>query len=117
MDGAGGQPYIAQAAVDADHSEETRVRNYIAATIAVLGTLLVLGGAATILSRAWFNRPPAEEQSGSSGPSYAVAEPRSRLMRLSPPERLIAWGAVLLVLAAIAAGAISFTLGASAPPK
>jgi hypothetical protein len=93
------------------------MRDWIAGAIGVLGALLVLGGAATILSRAWFNRPPAEEAPTSSTPSYGVGETRSRLMRLSPPERLIAWGAVLLVLAAIAAGAIGFTLGAAAPPK
>ncbi|TMM32589.1 MAG: hypothetical protein E6F99_27065 [Actinobacteria bacterium] len=93
------------------------MRDVIAATIAALGTVLVLGGAAIILRRAWFNRPPAEEASTSSTPSYTVGDPRSRLMRLSPPERLIAWGVVLLVLAAIAAGAIGFTLGAAAPAK
>ncbi len=93
------------------------MRDWIAGAIGVLGALLVLGGAATILSRAWFNRPPAEEQSTSTTPSYTVGDVRGRLARLSPPERLIAWGAVLLVLAAIAAGAIGFTLGAAAPAK
>ena len=94
------------------------MRDWIAGAIGVLGALLVLGGAATILSRAWFNRPPAEEPSTSTTPSYAVGgDMRGRLMRLSPPERLIAWGAVLLVLAAIAAGAIGFTIGAAAPAK
>jgi hypothetical protein len=93
------------------------MRDWIAGAIGVLGALLVLGGAATILSRAWFNRPPAEE-APPAAPSYSVAgDVRGRLMRLSPPERLIAWGAVLLVLAAIAAGAIGFTLGAAAPAK
>jgi len=93
------------------------MRDWIAGAIGLLGVLLVLGGAATILSRAWFNRPPAEEQPASSTPSYGVSDVRSRLMRLSPPERLIGWGALLLVLAAVAAGAISFDLGAAAPPK
>jgi hypothetical protein len=93
------------------------MRDWIAGAIGVLGALLVLGGAATILSRAWFNRPPAEESTSSSTPSYGVGSVTSRLARLSPPERLIAWGALLLVLAAIAAGAIGFTLGANAPAK
>ena len=93
------------------------MRDWIAGAIGVLGALLVLGGAATILSRAWFNRPPAEEPSASTTPSYGVGDTRGRLARLSPPERLIAWGALLLVLAAIAAGAIGFTLGAAAPAK
>ena len=93
------------------------MRDWIAGAIGLLGALLVLGGAATILSRAWFNRPPAEESTASSTPTYAMGAVPGRLARLSPPERLIAWGAVLLVLAAIAAGAISFNLGASAPAR
>jgi hypothetical protein len=36
---------------------------------------------------------------------------------LDAPERLIGWGIVLLVLAAVAAGAIGFDLGASAPVR
>jgi hypothetical protein len=93
------------------------MRDWIAGAMGVLGSLLVLGGASTILSRAWFNRPPAEEQPTSTTPGYGVTESRGRLMRLAPTERLIAWGALLLVLAAIAAGAIGFTVGAAAPPK
>ena len=93
------------------------MRDWIAGAIGLLGALLVLGGAATILSKAWFNRPPAEEAPPSSTPSYGVTQVAGRLARLSPPERLIAWGALLLVLAAIAAGAIGFTLGAAAPAK
>jgi hypothetical protein len=92
------------------------MRDWIAGAIGLLCALLVLGGAATILSRAWFNRPPAEEPTTSST-SYGVGEIKGRLARLSPPERLIAWGAILLVLAAIAAGAIGFSLGAAAPAK
>jgi hypothetical protein len=93
------------------------MRDWIAGAIGLLGALLVLGGAATILSRAWFNRPPAEEPPTSPTPSYGVTGVPGRLARLSPPERLIAWGALLLVLAAIAAGAIGFSLGAAAPAK
>ena len=94
------------------------MRDWIAGAIGLLGSLLVLGGAATILSRAWFNRPPAEEPaSTASTPSYGVSQVTGRLARLSPPERLILWGALLLVLAAIAAGAIGFSLGAAAPAK
>ncbi|OLB77476.1 MAG: hypothetical protein AUI14_16215 [Actinobacteria bacterium 13_2_20CM_2_71_6] len=92
------------------------MRDWIAGAIGILGALLVLGGSATILSRAWFNRPPAEE-APTAPTTYGVGEVRGRLMRLSPPERLIGWGALLLVLAAVAAGAIGFDLGAAAPAK
>jgi hypothetical protein len=37
--------------------------------------------------------------------------------RLEAAERLIIWGTLLLVLAAVAAGAIGFNLGANAPVK
>jgi hypothetical protein len=93
------------------------MRDWIAGAIGLLGALLVLGGAATILSRAWFNRPPAEEPPTAPTPAYGVTNVAGRLARMSPPERLILWGALLLVLAAIAAGAIGFSLGAAAPAK
>src|SRR6266516_2532688 len=58
------------------------MRDWIAGAIGLLGSLLVLGGAATILSRAWFNRPPAEEPaSTASTPSYGVGQVTSRLAR------------------------------------
>jgi hypothetical protein len=91
------------------------MRDWIAGAMTVLGTLLVLSGAAIIISRTWFNKPPAEPAT-SSTPTYAAAEKKS-LLRLSPPDRLIGWGIVLLILAAVAAGAIGFDLGAAAPAK
>jgi hypothetical protein len=93
------------------------MRNWIAGAIAVLGTLLVLGGAATVLSRTWFNRP-APDETATTAPAYGAAQDRSRwLSRLSPPDRLIVWGIVLLALAALVTGAIGFSLGANAPAK
>jgi hypothetical protein len=96
------------------------MRNWIAGAMTVLGTLLVLSGAVTIIMRTWFT--PA--QAGGSAETFGavtVAEERERglknLLRLSAPDRLIGWGIVLLVLAAVAAGAISFNLGAAAPAK
>ena len=95
------------------------MRDWIAAAMTVLGTLLVLSGAAIIILRAWGTRPEKAAADG-VGPAVTVAEPATTeratwsLMRLGPPDRLIAWGILLLVLAAIAAGAISFELGASA---
>jgi hypothetical protein len=92
------------------------MRDWIAGAMTVLGTLLVLSGAAIIISRTWFNKPPAEPSTGST-PTYGTAEKSRSLLRLSPPDRLIGWGIVLLVLAALAAGAIGFNLGAAAPAR
>jgi hypothetical protein len=114
------------------------MRNWIAGAMTVLGTLLVLGGAVTIILRAWW-KPVAEgatetAPTASPAPSSiggdlfgtptpappapaAPARPVRPFGRLDAPERLIAWGIVLLVLAAVAAGAIGFDLGASAPVR
>jgi hypothetical protein len=93
------------------------MRDWIAGAMTVLGTLLVLSGAGIIISRTWFNKPPAEETTAPASVPYGTAERAKSLLRLSPPDRLIGWGIVLLVLAAVAAGAISFDLGAAAPGK
>lgn len=108
------------------------MRDWIAAAMTVLGTLLVLSGAAIIILRAWGTRPgpapTAPEEAGTAPvagapvvtgtPAMAGERATERsirsLLRLGPPDRLIAWGILLLVLAAIAAGAINFELGASA---
>lgn len=91
------------------------MRNWIAGAMIVLGTVLVLGGASALFSRTWFNKP-AEEAPTPPTP-YGVTDKAKSLLRLSAPDRLIAWGIVLMVLAAIAAGAIGFDLGAAAPAK
>ncbi len=109
------------------------MRNWIAGAMTILGTLLVLGGAVTIILRAWWK--PAAEAAAQPAPAPApsgadlfgtaptqpvplVEAKRTTLFgRLDAPERLIAWGIVLLVLAAVAAGAIGFNLGASAPVR
>ena len=107
------------------------MRNWIAGAMTVLGTLLVLGGAGTIILRIWWKPAPGEaaptpaQQTASElfGPSSlpptpALARPGRPLFgRLEAAERLIIWGTVLLVLAAVAAGAIGFNLGANAPIK
>jgi len=96
------------------------MRDWIAAAMTVLGTLLVLSGAAIIILRAWGTRPEKPAVDGVEPATTTVTEPATTeratrsLLRLGPPDRLIAWGILLLVLAAIAAGAISFELGASA---
>jgi hypothetical protein len=107
------------------------MRNWIAGAVTVLGVLLVLGGAGTILLRTWWK--PAEGEAATTTPAQQTASelfgpspvpPVPAAGRLTRPfarleaaERLILWGILLLVLAAVAAGAIGFNLGADAPVK
>lgn len=93
------------------------MRDWIAGSMAVLGTLLVLSGGAVIVLRAL--RPSA---TGTAADETTAAEPAARpttrlvnaVRRMPAADRLIGWGVVLLVLGAVAAGAISFNLGAEA---
>ncbi|MEV4509602.1 hypothetical protein AB0K00_11660 [Dactylosporangium sp. NPDC049525] len=110
------------------------MRDWIAVIITVLGVLLVLAGATLILLRALPARTPAlagvpadPSADGSADPSAdsgAVTEVVPRPVPVTTriagawkeptaADRLIFWGIVLLVLAAIAAGAITFNLGAA----
>ena len=93
------------------------MRDWIAGAITVLGTLLVLSGAAIVISRTWFNRPAPDEPTAPT-PAYGTTNDRGRwLMRLSPPDRLIVWGIILLALAALVVGAIGLQFGANAPAR
>jgi hypothetical protein len=92
------------------------MRNWIAGALMVLGVLLVLGGAATIISRVWFNRPPAPEAPTTPTP-YGTVDKAKSLLRDSPANQLIFWGVILLVIACVATGAIGFNIGAAAPAK
>ena len=101
------------------------MRDWIAVIITVLGVLLVLAGATLILLRALPARQPAPVAATDPDAVTEVVpevapEPAPITARLSgawkaptPADRLIFWGIVLLVLAAIAAGAITFNLGAA----
>lgn len=106
------------------------MRNWIAGAVTVLGILLVLGGSGTILLRTWWKPAPGEgaatpaAQTASElfGPSPVPPVPATARLtrpfgRLEAAERLILWGILLLLLAAVAAGAIGFNLGADAPVK
>ncbi|MEV0133571.1 hypothetical protein AB0H83_34540 [Dactylosporangium sp. NPDC050688] len=85
--------------------------------------LLVLAGATLILLRALPVRTPAPavpDASESEAVTQVVPEPVPVSARIAgawkaptPADRLIFWGIVLLVLAAVAAGAITFNLGAA----
>ncbi|GGM35394.1 hypothetical protein ACFFX1_44025 [Dactylosporangium sucinum] len=102
------------------------MRDWISVIVAVLGVLLVLAGSALIVMRALAvgERPapavPPADESPTADVSVLTPTPapvRTRLVDAvknpSPADRLIFWGIILLVLAAVAAGAISFSLGAS----
>jgi hypothetical protein len=91
------------------------MRDWIAGAMAVLGTLLVLsGGAVIVLKALGIGTSPGAEQSEET-PSYLTSG-RGRLgnalHRMSSADRLIGWGIVLLVIAAVAAGAIAFNVEA-----
>ena len=91
------------------------MQNWIAGLLAVLGTLLVLaGGTLTVFKTIGPAPSPATEPLPGEPAPPASGSLLRRLNRLSGADRLVAWGVVLLVLGAIAAGAISFNLGASA---
>ncbi|MEN3309791.1 MAG: hypothetical protein V7603_5993 [Micromonosporaceae bacterium] len=99
------------------------MRNWIAGAMTVLGTLLVLSGAGIIILRAW-PKAGAVPADGAMPDTTAAAVETSdadrgarALRRLGAPDRLIGWGIVLLVLAALAAGAIGFQIGANVPAK
>lgn len=92
------------------------MQDVIAGAMAVLGTLLVLSGGAVIVARAL--REPSSAAADAPTVETAPVSTTKRVvnaMRNMPAaDRLIGWGIVLLVLAAVAAGAISFSLGANA---
>jgi hypothetical protein len=101
------------------------MRDWIAGAMAVLGVLLVLAGAGVVVlkaMRAAGPPAPASEPAGGEAPDATVvirpSAPSSRLLgvaqRVQAADRLIAWGTVLLVLAAVATGAISFHFGVDA---
>ena len=83
------------------------MQDFIAALLAILGTLLVLAGATVTVVRT--TTSPSTEPEVTGGNRVL-----GMIRRVNGADRLIAWGVVLLVLAAIASGAISFNFGAEA---
>jgi hypothetical protein len=83
----------------------------------VLGTLLVLAGATVVVLRA-LGSPLATPDSAEATTEVAPTGTGTRLVRaartLPGPDRLIGWGVLLLVLGALAAGAIGINLNAVA---
>lgn len=97
------------------------MRNWIAGVMTVLGSLLVLAGGAVVAIRAIASEPEEAVTQPAMEVGVVPRNPSSRIIgvarRVNAADRLIAWGIVLLVLAAITTGAISFNLGASAASK
>ena len=97
------------------------MRDWIAVIMAVLGVLLVLAGGTLLVLNALAagaplptrKAPPAVDE-----PTDEIAVPAPKApvttrlteaaRRLPSADRLIGWGVILLVLSAIAAGAITF---------
>ena len=113
------------------------MRDWVAGVMLVLGTLLVLAGAAVVVLKALGASPAGEpaEQAAAQQPRDSAAQQPPDSAAQQPPgstatgrafglarripaaERLICWGIILLVLAAIAAGAMAFGLSANAGTK
>lgn len=94
------------------------MRDWIAVIIAVLGVLLVLAGATLIMLRALPSSSPAPAAPSDASTDVAAPAPvgariASAWKEPTAADRLIFWGVILLVLAAVAAGAITFNLGAA----
>ena len=90
------------------------MRSAIAIIMAILGTVLVLSGAAALWASA-IVRPAGAEAGAAAGPPESRLDPAAgRLVRLPGPDRLIIWGVVLLALSAVAAGAITISATATA---
>jgi hypothetical protein len=82
------------------------MQDWISALFAVLGGLMVLaGGTITVVK----TLGPVQVDENASGSALV-----KRFRRLNGADRLVVWGILLLLLAAIAAGAISFNFGAQA---
>jgi hypothetical protein len=84
------------------------MRSAIAIIMAILGTILVLSGAGALWASAVARPARADrpDDPGRTGWERTV----DVASRVPTPERLILWGAVLLSLGAVAAGAISLNI-------
>jgi len=91
------------------------MRDSIAVLMAVLGTLLVLAGAGVIVAKAVV--APADVTAATVPAPTTGARLLGVLRQVEAYDRLIIWGIVLLVLAAVTSGAISFNVDAAANSK
>jgi len=107
------------------------MQDWITGVFAVLGTLMVLAGATLIVLRTLgraagppagrAGRPagalddtPTAPLAGAGGPEEPAGARRFSLRQLSAATQLIGWGVVLLVLAALTVGVISFGISLEA---
>jgi hypothetical protein len=85
------------------------MRDWITALFAILGSLFVLaGGTISVLKTI---APARVDDTADTAVGNPIVK---RFRHLNAPDRLVLWGVLLLFLAAIAAGAISFNFGAEA---
>jgi len=75
--------------------------------MAILGVILILVGVAALWATALTR---SREDADTAAPISRVDRGVGALSRLPVPERLIVWGVVLLGLAAVAAGAVTFSI-------
>jgi hypothetical protein len=90
------------------------MRSIVAAIMAILGTVLVLSGAAAFWAAALGRAGGSGSAESSEQGSGRLNQTVGTMARLPRPERLILWGVVLLGLSAVAAGAISVSATATA---
>jgi hypothetical protein len=94
------------------------MRDAIAIIMAILGTVLVLSGAAALWAAALATarNPEIVGDAGDASTARGARVNRSldAVSRLPAPDRLIIWGIVLLALSAVAVGAITFGATATA---
>jgi Flp pilus assembly protein CpaB len=90
------------------------MQNWIAGAMLVLGVLLVLAGAAVMVAKALGAAPSTEAADQTEPAPGRPARLIGAVRRLPAWIQLISWGILLLVLAAITAGAWSFELSIKA---
>jgi hypothetical protein len=90
------------------------LRSAIAIIMAILGTVLVLSGAAALWASALTKPRTVDGPEGSAALPTKAERAVDTVSRVPTPDRLIIWGVVLLALSAVAAGAITISASAAA---
>ncbi len=90
------------------------MRGVIAAIMAILGVILVLGGAASLWASALAKTRTGDSAASPDAGGGRLDRGLEVAGRLPGADRLITWGVVLLALSAVAAGAITFSATATA---
>jgi hypothetical protein len=90
------------------------LRNAISIIMAILGTVLILSGAAAMWAAALTKPRAADGPEGTTPAPTRTERTIDMVSRVPGPERLIIWGVVLLALSAVASGAITIAASATA---